>query len=506
MEGYIRNDQIYNIPSRQIDDIMLTSYDRTWKPFWWIPVPSNQVQVFFVDEKDQKNLSAVLKNEGPVAWIPAYVDATGKQIYHPASARTDGKITRLLGRRTMVSHDQNQYQILKYSPSLSTSNSQFAQHSIQTTKYLRELFNDYGTPKSFAIIEEPLAISYRGSGHSYPMGDSFSIIARSTEEFDRAHKEGYQVESTHALFGCTTCLEEIAKSNGHSPEDWIIKEFIPKYANVLAEAHVQYGLILESHTQNMLVVLDKSGTIQRFLYRDLAGIMIDPTSPLSRGSRFLTGLLNFKSVNKLFTSFSVAEKMQARDFGMHFSMYGIQSIDRIFDSSKNFEFAKSFLKRYREASEQILGTRLMLSASGESDWQKFFSSSSGLNLPVKWKKRGNFRDSIAYLMEEIYTQVQNQRLHNLKNKILKAPSQKQFSISELAYDFELKDLVYVSSSARQKVERQFTFSITKIWRQSPALTVYVSQGVKYILDENKDILAYSMEFFDIQKSCFQIFN
>lgn len=233
------------------------------------------------------------------------------------------------------------------------------------------LVNDYVKSQLSELPENmrKLMIESFASVNLSFFGIPFSVAYRSADRIQNK-PENIRAYPGHGLLGCESCVQEYAmKLTGlRDPEKavakWKQEEYLPKLARYTAWTHHVLGASFESHTQNMVLDINReTGQIVQFYFRDFADVLLNPI-PLLSDSR-LPKDIQWEKVKLLSIHpnyFSDQGVQVAKDIWYHASIYSGQGItSHITGFPRQQRYLSIFLKNYISETEKILGQKIPLS-------------------------------------------------------------------------------------------------------------------------------------------------
>jgi hypothetical protein len=155
-------------------------------------------------------------------------------------------------------------------------------------------------------------------------------------------------------------VEDYAKKAGLSSTDWIEQEYIPKFANFLADMHFRYGILPEAHTQNITVRINvQDGRIEGFDFRDMRDVLFDALPTVLRGAHQIGPIP--KEASRINWHFL---QPIARTAGPNTFWYASQGVDSFISSNNSMARGSailSFLKAYVARAQEIAGIPIQIS-------------------------------------------------------------------------------------------------------------------------------------------------
>lgn len=266
--------------------------------------------------------------------------------------------------------------------------------AIEKNDVVEGLLRDSPDPRA-TLFPERFAAGVKSVQYAYSL--------RSVMPIGEARFPDSEILPLHGFLGSAELIEDTAQKMKMSSDQWIETVYFKRLAEFLVKMNYGYGLFLEAHTQNLLVIMNKkSGDILGFVSRDMMDIMLDSAAPFAKGRKLHLESLKKYGLTAVNYEFLDSERREAKKIGVHFEEYVAQSVYSFEPSfrAKN-RLAKVFLREFVRAVETFTGETLLLS--------------SGLHREL-WSDESKALerfDLVRFVTQEIYDQVSNSRLPQL---------------------------------------------------------------------------------------------
>ena len=487
-DQYVERDKRHNLPSRLHEEENLKPEEQDWKETTWGALPEDKVKIHSAspeDERDFNDFISSLKTNHFV--VPVHPDVLESGVNLHFQTFKVGQYTRLLSRKTFAFKTGLINAFFKFSPYSRLTDTNFTQPPVLVTKYLRELFYKLPRLGAWEILEEPLS-AYVMPGYSHM---NYSFVWRKTEVLNQAEKEGFEYISLHSLFGCKECLENYAKAAGLTPGEWVKSIYLPKLAEVSAEAIFRHGLFFEDHTQNLIAVIDpKSGQLIKFVRRDLSDVVVDPLISLMAKDEDLEWF-NFVSINMLSTRFVDDRKILACEPGYNFSYYTAQSVVFPLNGEQKLELSQIFLRHFMTSVEKFTAKDFSWSVESQKLVKNFLDAKSESNLYRKEAHRTRLRDAWATLIEVLYQDYQAYRFKVfLAEKQIEYDPNLEKKVRQALR--EEKNMIFTSRQSRSLVMGKLGSFWGGLLNSKTELKFAKVSGRLFIFNSDSKILAYSI--------------
>lgn len=283
----VRLDQSYNIRGLE----PLTADQRKTIPILHVDVPLRHVELALsrhLDEKAKQEFVRVGPNGAFVRMFfrnpqnPLYVRLAKKYGANPVRYRG----TRLQSHSTYLVWDEQSSARFYIKFEGGTTRQFTAKNAVAIDDYVEDTLGDDPHDTFVSVLPERFAATFK------TLLGSYTYSVRDVEPTRKPHGENLELWPVHGFLGSPD-LEDIARRNGETVEDWMVREYAPKLAKFIARANYEYGFYPEAHTQNLLFHIDReTGEIAGFAFRDLNDVAIDPLPRLAKGKHMPSGTLD----------------------------------------------------------------------------------------------------------------------------------------------------------------------------------------------------------------------
>lgn len=212
-------------------------------------------------------------------WIPSLPDIPGldelkRQFGEPTRVLAGA---RLLGKATFHVWDPARPQLhplrVKFQVKMNNkfyNDALAAENSVKSFEVIQNLFAAKPHPTAW-FYPEPLGVTV-------PLSNtfSFSMIVRTIPHASTPLPNHRRVVPLHGFLN-SIYLRQMARARGQTDLQWILSEYIPKLARMLAYFHFEMGIWIEAHSQNLSIVLNtETGEIESFGVKDADDVLFAP--------------------------------------------------------------------------------------------------------------------------------------------------------------------------------------------------------------------------------------
>lgn len=193
---------------------------------------------------------------------------------------------------------------------------------------------------------------------------------------------GDRIYPLHGFLG-SPLLEKTASRAGLSIFDWLNQKLMPHYADFLFDTTLRYGMLAQSHTQNLWIVFSKDGTFH-LAHKDYANnsmmFLLREREPLldrADGKPSDTEL-QLPEINEL----GANEFPRATEPAMSFASYSLQAITRVRRMRINEmgTLLHTFLTRFISRVDGHFGVKIEFSRDVKMDFDVLPDLTSDLDL------------------------------------------------------------------------------------------------------------------------------
>jgi len=196
-------------------------------------------------------------------------------------------------------------------------------------------------------------------------------------------------------------------------EDWIQNEYLPKLAELNARSWYEYGIVFESHSQNLLIELDPvSGKISRFIVKDLSDASMDGRLRTKR--KIQTDYAHYKNIRFLDgweerefdTNGNIVTRISGNFSGLGIFYQSQPIIDNTPNANLKRKYLGIYLKEYITSIERSSGKKIHLSESAT----QYLNALSDLSVEIPISKKFSDRKPIYQALGEIIADIRSEVL------------------------------------------------------------------------------------------------